>query len=835
MSSAPLPFIEDQFDQLRELRSLEVHNLSPDDGGYTIVPKVHPSWFKTERRMLFVIESMDINDIKGGKLFTSRKAEGRSAYELNAIIATVRNTLKQSWKLYQEYLGRNSLTDTPLTPGFSIGFVNFNALKYFHYKGAQRTNALMKCARRVTEIVSALEPTDVVIFGDTATQYLVKDPMPQVLPWKRGWVLDTKIGEHPCRVVPTLDLEPLYNASGDEDDDNDDASGPADLLYFVCRNLTNAYAGKKLHSLEHVNPKIVMIDTIAKFDKLFAKLMATGPDHPIGWDMETATLEAVSNKILTVQIAFDTSRGFMIPMYHKDTPFNEEELAYIHRKLKGFLSLRSESKRRQLVGANIQFDMKVCRGQFGIPVIYHYLWDVAAGEMLIDENIALFDRMKFRVGTENVKVTMGNLRALATHYGNDLYWRIAFSKGERHTFHMVDIMKDRDAQFYGVLDACIVLGIREEQIKVAEKTRLSPKTTYERHYVRHVSRQMSNICHGISMMQQNGSHLDLPYMAHLSSKDSPLLKVMRETEAELRSMKTVDEANKRLCAQNGVRAKGLFKQKIDLFALTKGDGLHQLFFGVLGLKPLKLSKETGKPSIDRAFLNEYAPLFPEVGLVKDWRAAQKLVGTYVKSWADKAQKAGDSFLDHCLRASFSFFLVTGRLNSFDPNLQQVPSRGKSAKIIKEAFRARRGRLNFAWDFNAAEVRMAACLSGDTKLRDAFLAGLDLRRQLIQEMDPEKRKAIIKLIKTEGDIHVRSVHAFFGMWVDKDHPLRAAVKAVVFGVLYGKSPATLAKDLQGEARYRHRDIILAAQKRVRTIQAQIKALTSSSMAEQEEEA
>jgi DNA polymerase I-like protein with 3'-5' exonuclease and polymerase domains len=40
--------------------------------------------------------------------------------------------------------------------------------------------------------------------------------------------------------------------------------------------------------------------------------------------------------------------------------------------------------------------------------------------------------------------------------------------------------------------------------------------------------------------------------------------------------------------------------------------------------------------------------------------------------------------------------------------------------------------------------------------------------------------------------------FFNKIVDKSHPLRSAVKAVVFGVLYGKSAKTLGRDLQKDA-------------------------------------
>lgn len=49
------------------------------------------------------------------------------------------------------------------------------------------------------------------------------------------------------------------------------------------------------------------------------------------------------------------------------------------------------------------------------------------------------------------------------------------------------------------------------------------------------------------------------------------------------------------------------------------------------------------------------------------------------------------------------------------------------------------------------------------------------------------------VKTKGDVHILNVKRFFNQLVDKNHPLRHAIKAVVFGVLYGKGPETLGED------------------------------------------
>jgi len=54
-------------------------------------------------------------------------------------------------------------------------------------------------------------------------------------------------------------------------------------------------------------------------------------------------------------------------------------------------------------------------------------------------------------------------------------------------------------------------------------------------------------------------------------------------------------------------------------------------------------------------------------------------------------------------------------------------------------------------------------------------------------------ALTDRIKKEGDVHIQNVKRFFGKWVEKSDPLRDAVKAVVFGVIYGKGAETLGND------------------------------------------
>lgn len=107
------------------------------------------------------------------------------------------------------------------------------------------------------------------------------------------------------------------------------------------------------------------------------------------------------------------------------------------------------------------------------------------------------------------------------------------------------------------------------------------------------------------------------------------------------------------------------------------------------------------------------------------------------------------------------------------------------------FRAPKGNLLMKWDFSAHEVRLWGIMSQDDKLASAFKAGQRLRQQLIKNPTDELRKEL----KQKGDIHIQNIYLIFNKWVDKSDPLRDSIKAIIFGLLYGKGASTLSKDIR----------------------------------------
>ncbi|SLM98337.1 DNA polymerase I [Brevibacterium yomogidense] len=114
--------------------------------------------------------------------------------------------------------------------------------------------------------------------------------------------------------------------------------------------------------------------------------------------------------------------------------------------------------------------------------------------------------------------------------------------------------------------------------------------------------------------------------------------------------------------------------------------------------------------------------------------------------------------------------ATGRLSSKDPNLQNIPVRTEAGRRIREVFVPGAGAdALLTADYSQIEMRIMAHLSGDPSLISAFLAGEDL-------------------------------HAFVGAQVfgvqtaDVTPEMRAKVKAMSYGLVYGLSAYGLAQQL-----------------------------------------
>ncbi len=199
------------------------------------------------------------------------------------------------------------------------------------------------------------------------------------------------------------------------------------------------------------------------------------------------------------------------------------------------------------------------------------------------------------------------------------------------------------------------------------------------------------------------------------------------------------------------------------FNINSPKQLGEMLFVTLGL-PYKKKKTKSGYSTDAETLEELRSYSPIIEDILEYRQVTKLRNTY----AAALPLAADA--DSRIHTDFKQALTaTGRLSSADPNLQNIPIRTKMGREMRRYFVARVGYSLLDADYSQIELRLLAHISGDYNMTEAFKAG--------------------------EDIHRKTAAAVFGVPEESvNEEMRKRAKAVNFGIVYGISGFSLAKDI-----------------------------------------
>lgn len=159
---------------------------------------------------------------------------------------------------------------------------------------------------------------------------------------------------------------------------------------------------------------------------------------------------------------------------------------------------------------------------------------------------------------------------------------------------------------------------------------------------------------------------------------------------------------------------------------TPPDGLGLPVYGVG--KPTK-SFPRGFPTMDEDVLSRYS--HPVVGLVREYRALQKVESTYLRPWWEKSRSDG------MLHPTFKpWGTITGRLSCENPNMQQVPR----DSYLKELFVSPQGYNLTEFDFDQIEFRLAVAYSKDQSLISGLLGGEDVHSVVAKQLGISRQAA-----------------------------------------------------------------------------------------------
>jgi DNA polymerase I len=250
--------------------------------------------------------------------------------------------------------------------------------------------------------------------------------------------------------------------------------------------------------------------------------------------------------------------------------------------------------------------------------------------------------------------------------------------------------------------------------------------------------------------------------------ESPLLPVLVDMEFEgirLDAAVLADFAAQ-LAKEMDESEKTIYRLAGTTFNLNSPKQLGQILFDILKIGGAPKKTKTGQYATDEQTLAKLAPDHEIVRRLLEYRTATKLKSTYADALPGTVWPA-----TRRVHTTYNQVMTTtGRLNSQNPNLQNIPIRTERGQEIRKAFVSRApGFALLSADYSQIELRIIAALSREPALLEAFKHG--------------------------ADIHTATAARVFGVFPDLVTPeMRRKAKMINFGIIYGISAFGLSQRL-----------------------------------------
>lgn len=207
----------------------------------------------------------------------------------------------------------------------------------------------------------------------------------------------------------------------------------------------------------------------------------------------------------------------------------------------------------------------------------------------------------------------------------------------------------------------------------------------------------------------------------------------------------------------------IYKEAGQVFNINSPKQLGEIMFEKMNLPNGKKSKKSGFYSTDVEILEDlYEKGFEIAGDVLEYRHFNKLKSTY----SDTLPKQIDK--NNRVHTTYSnTYVITGRLSSNNPNLQNIPIRTEDGEKIRKTFISKSGYSFIGADYSQIELRILAEYANVSKFIENFNNGLDIHTETAK-----------KVFNTNE--------------ITKE--MRRIAKAINFSIVYGTTSFGLAKRL-----------------------------------------
>lgn len=472
--------------------------------------------------------------------------------------------------------------------------------------------------------------------------------------------------------------------------------------------------------------KYVLVDTEEKFDSFLQKLKK---QKSFAVDTETSSLDPITAELLGVSFCWQAGEAYFVENSKlkilpdcvlragqnaktEQTLFNyqevvKDEISYTTQpwleKLKPIL----EDEKVEKYGHNMKFDLAVLFEQ-GIKVR-----GVAFDTMLASYLL-------------NPGTRQHNLDALTfTELGFEkINKEELLGKGkDKLEFNQVAVEK---LSLYSCEDADFTFRLVKKLEAEIKKEKLE-KLYYKMELP---------LVEVLVKMERAGVKIDCKFLSHLAKK---LHKKIEHLEIEI-----YNQAGEKFNINSTQQLREILYEKLEIASA--------------GISKTKTGFSTAADELEK--LKEHHPI---IRFLQEYRELNKLVTTYVDALPLLVNKKTGR-----LHSSFNQTITaTGRLSSSEPNLQNIPARGEWGKEVRRSFVAEQGCKLLAFDYSQIELRLAAHMSGDKKMIQAFMDGVDIHTATAAAINEVSLTEVTKQMRSEA-------------------------KATNFGILYGQGPHGLSQ-------------------------------------------